>query len=194
MALAVASFLSSPAFVPATALPQSRVAVSMNGARDMPGVTKPLGFFDPFGFSKDASPETMAKFREAEHKHGREAMLAVFGMITADKFHPLCGATTSNPLLAATQVPKLGWLQIILFIGFMEVIGILNSRRSDYQPGNFLGTSQWETDEGWESYQTKELNNGRLAMFASMGMLTHAYITGKGPLELLDAGAGGVVF
>jgi len=136
----------------------------------------------------------MAKFREAELKHGRVAMLAVFGMITADKFHPLCGATTSNPLLAATQVPKLGWLQIILFIGFMEVIGILNSRRSDYQPGNFLGTSQWETDEGWESYQTKELNNGRLAMFASMGMLTHAYITGKGPLELLDAGAGGVVF
>ena len=31
-------------------------------------------------------------------------------------------------------------------------------------------------------------------MFASIGMLTHAYITGKGPLELLDAGAGGIVF
>ena len=26
-------------------------------------------------------------------------------------------------------------------------------------------------------------------MFASIGMLTHAYITGKGPLELLDTTA-----
>ena len=92
------------------------------------------------------------------------------------------------------QVPKLGWLQILTFIMFMEVIGILNSRRPDYEPGNFLGTSQWEMDATWDSYQTKELNNGRLAMFASIGMLTHAYITGKGPLELLDAGGGGVVF
>ena len=107
-------------------------------------------------------------------------MLACFGMITADNFHPLFGGKNSaNPLLALTQVPKLGWLQILTFIMFMEVIGILNSRRPDYEPGNFLGSSQWETDEGWESYQTKELNNGRLAMFGSIGMLTGSYITGK---------------
>jgi len=84
------------------------------------------------------------------------------------------------------QVPKLGLLQILLFIGFMEVFGILNSRRPDYKPGDFLGSSQWDTTEVWDNYQLRELNNGRLAMFASIGMLTHAYITGKGPLELLD--------
>jgi len=91
-------------------------------------------------------------------------------------------------------VPKLGLLQILLFIGFMEVFGILNSRRPDYEPGNFLGTSQWETTPTWDAYQLRELNNGRLAMFGAIGMLTHAYITGKGPLELLDAGNGGIVF
>merc|ERR1719384_29958 len=108
-------------------------------------------------------------------------------MIHQDKWKPLFdGKISSNPLLAITQVPKLGLIQIFVFIGFIEVLGILNSRRSDYEPGNFLGSSQWETDEGWESYQTKELNNGRLAMFASIGMLTHAYITGKVPLELLE--------
>lgn len=172
---------------------RSSQAVSMKV--DMPGVSAPLGYFDPLGFSVGASNETMNKFREAELKHGRVAMLATFGMITADKFHPLFGGQNSaNPLLALTQVPKLGWLQILLFIAFMEVIGILNSRRADYLPGDFLGSSQWETDEGWVSYQTKELNNGRLAMFASIGMLVHAYITGKGPLELIDAGQGGVVF
>ena len=168
-------------------------AASRSGAAamkvDMPGVTAPLGYFDPLGFSKDASPETMKKFREAELKHGRVAMLACFGMITADGFHPLFGGTNSaNPLLALTQVPKLGWLQILTFIMFMEVIGILNSRRPDYEPGNFLGSSQWETDEGWTSYQTKELNNGRLAMFGSIGMLTGSYITGKGPLEVMGGG------
>merc|ERR1719460_3227434 len=104
-------------------------------------------------------------------------------------FHPLFGGKNSaNPLLAFTQVPKLGWLQILTFIMFMEVMGILNSRRPDYEPGNFLGSSQWETDEGWESYQTKELNNGRLAMFGSIGMLTGSYITGKGPLEVMNTG------
>lgn len=84
------------------------------------------------------------------------------------------------------QVPKLGLLQIVLFIGFMEVFGVLNSRRPDYQPGNFLGSAQWETGASWDDFQVRELNNGRLAMFASIGMLTHSYITGKGPLELLD--------
>ena len=30
-------------------------------AESLPGVTGPLGFFDPLGFSKEASPETMKK-------------------------------------------------------------------------------------------------------------------------------------
>lgn len=45
------------------------------------------------------------RFREAELKHGRVAMLASAGMITADKFHPLFdGKLSSNPLLAISQV------------------------------------------------------------------------------------------
>ena len=129
------------------------------------------------------------RYREAELKHGRVAMLAAWGMITADSFHPLFGGKNSaNPLLALTQVPKLGWLQILTFIMFIEVLGILNSRRPDYEPGNFLGSSQWETTESWVNYQTKELNNGRLAMFGSIGMLTGSYITGKGPLEVMGGG------
>lgn len=131
----------------------------------------------------------LLRYREAELKHGRVAMLAAWGMITADSFHPLFGGKNSaNPLLALTQVPKLGWLQILTFIMFIEVLGILNSRRPDYEPGNFLGSSQWETTESWVNYQTKELNNGRLAMFGSIGMLTGSYITGKGPLEVMGGG------
>ena len=66
-------------------------------------------------------------------------------------------------------MPKLGLLQILTFIMFIEVLGILNSRRPDYEPGNFLGSSQWETTDSWDLYQLRELNNGRLAMFGSLG-------------------------
>ena len=145
------------------------------------GACAPLGYFDPFGLSKDATPETMKKWREAELKHGRVAMLAAAGMIVTDQwgYHPLFdGKLSTNPLLAITQVPKLGLLQILTFIMFIEVLGILNSRRPDYEPGNFLGSSQWETTDSWDNYQLRELNNGRLAMFGSLGMLTHAYISG----------------
>ena len=134
-----------------------------------------------------------SRYREAELKHGRVAMLAAAGMIHADKFHPLFnGKLSSNPLLALVQTPKLGLIQIFIFIGFIEVLGILNSRRADYEPGDFLGSAQWETDETYESYQLKELNNGRLAMFGSIGMLMGSYITGKGPIEVMDVGT--VVF
>ena len=188
----VAALVNQPAVIAPRQPAASSVVAKVNG---MVGDCKPLGYFDPFGFSKDASPATMKKFREAELKHGRVAMLACAGMITADKFHPLFGGKLSaNPLLAFTQVPKLGLIQIFIFIGFMEVFGILNSRRADYEPGNFLGTSQWETGETWDNYQLRELNNGRLAMFGAIGMLTGSYITGLGPLEALDAGKGGIVF
>jgi len=137
----------------------------------------------------------MNKFREAELKHGRVAMLAAAGMIFADVYHPLFdGKLSSNPLLAISQVPKLGLLQIFVFIGFMEVFGIMNSRRPDYKPGDFLGSTQWETGASWDDFQERELNNGRLAMFGSIGMLMGAYITGKGPLEVIGSGSGGIAF
>lgn len=140
------------------------------------------------------------RYREAELKHGRVAMLACFGMISADStslFPRVFEKFSSNPLQALSQCPKLGWLQILTFTMFIEVLGIINSRRPDYEPGNFLGTSQWGleagNDFGWDSYQTKELNNGRLAMFGAIGMLAGSYITGKGPLEVMTGG-GTVVF
>ena len=158
------------------------------------GLARALSLSLSLPLSLDGHPHATStrlprRFREAELKHGRVAMLAAWGMITADGYHPLFdGKLSSNPLLAITQTPKLGLIQIFVFIGFFEVLGILNSRRPDYEPGNFLGSSQWELDETWDSYQTKELNNGRLAMFGSIGMLVGSYITGKGPLEVLSIG------
>merc|ERR1712014_511474 len=52
---------------------------------EMAGITAPLGFFDPLGFSKKGN---IAVFRNAELKHGRICMLAVLGQIVSEKFHP----------------------------------------------------------------------------------------------------------
>lgn len=154
---------------------------------DMVGATAPVGFFDPLGFSKNADAATLAKYRESELKHGRVAMLAVFGVLTSEKYHPLYdGKLSGNPLEAFNGVPALGWVQIIAFLGLIEYYFAAVSKSEGYVPGDYLGVSariQDPTDSRWVSFQNRELNNGRLAMFAILGELTHAAITGKGPLE-----------
>ena len=41
--------------------------------RNMPGITGPLGFFDPLKFSENASEGKLKFYREVELKHGRVA-------------------------------------------------------------------------------------------------------------------------
>jgi len=44
--------------------------------------------FDPFNFAERADKGELTKFREAELKHGRVAMLAVPGFLLSEDFHP----------------------------------------------------------------------------------------------------------
>merc|ERR1712183_198833 len=66
-------------------------------------------------------------YREAESAHGRVSMLAVLGytvQVSGVKLEPFLTkypTSSEDPLLAATQVPLGGWLQIILFVTFVEV-------------------------------------------------------------------------
>lgn len=41
------------------------------------------GLYDPFGFSKNKSPEALAKGRASEIKNGRLAMIGVAGLYAA---------------------------------------------------------------------------------------------------------------
>mmetsp|Transcript_38114 Transcript_38114/g.123324 ORF Transcript_38114/g.123324 Transcript_38114/m.123324 type:complete len:220 (-) Transcript_38114:206-865(-) len=96
----------------------------------MVGDCKPLGYFDPLGFSKDASPETMAKFREAELKHGRVAMLASVGyLVGAAKISfpgelakgvTFASVAANGPYQAWDAVPQAGKLQILSIILALE--------------------------------------------------------------------------
>lgn len=147
------------------------------------GITPPVGYFDPLGLSLGKSDEVMKIYREAELKHGRVAMAACLGWyVTAAGVHPAFNsALSSDPLEAAKQLPLVGWLQFVLGCGAIEWLGIQIKNKPGYVPGDLLGASYWvdDSDEGWVDYQNKEINNGRLAMVAFMGMYVQDLFYGE---------------
>jgi|Transcript_12945 hypothetical protein len=166
---------SASAFAPASS--QTRSTSSVQAWKDdtVVGITPPVGFFDPLGLSSGQSDSTMQLYREAELKHGRVAMAACLGWyITASGVHPAFNsALSSNPLEAAKELAPVGWLQFVLGCGAIEWLAQQIKTRPGYQAGDLLGAAYWvdDSDEGWVDYQNREINNGRLAMLAFMGIL-----------------------
>ena len=88
---------------------------------------------------------------------------------------------------AFNEVPPLGFVQIIAFAGLLEYTFQSASKADNYKAGDYFGINNRinPNDPSWLDFQTRELNNGRLAMFAILGEITHAAITGKGAIEQL---------
>merc|ERR1711869_172343 len=175
-------------------------------AKSLPGVTGPLGFFDPLGFcSADDITEGKIRFyREVELKPGRLGMLAALGFVVGENFHPLFGGNIDSPsYLAFQQTPlETFWPIVVIAIAIPEIylvfsfetVGANDSRgkptpqgqtwaiRADYESGNLgfdpLGLKPTDPAE-LKDLQTKELNNGRLAMIAIAGMIVQELVTGK---------------
>ena len=156
------------------------------------GACAPLGYFDPFGLSKDATPETMKKWREAELKHGRVAMLAALGFVVAESFHPLFGGNIDVPSYVAFQETPLqpAFFPVVLSLAVFEIFSIFSfenpkdglwSIKADHIPGDLgfdpLGLKPVAPKELAEM-QTKELNNGRLAMIGIAGMVAQELVSG----------------
>jgi len=186
----VGAFVAPPR-APATCQRTSIHSLSMLEVKEMAGVTAPLGFFDPLGFSKGADAATVMKYRESELKHGRTAMLAVLGWLTQERFHPFFnGKLSSNPLKAFTETPPIGFVQIIAFVGLLEYAFTASAKSDGYVAGDYYGFNKLfadassEDSERFKDFQSRELNNGRLAMFGIMGEITHAFISGEGALEM----------
>ncbi|GMH54065.1 hypothetical protein TrLO_g12796 [Triparma laevis f. longispina] len=191
-ALLVLSLLAGvSAFTPAPTSISSRLTASSSTPLsalaawrdDALGAIAPMGYFDPLGLSRNKDDATMKLYREAELKHGRVAMAACLGWyVTAAGVHPAFNSQlSSDPLKAMSQLPLVGWVQFVLGCGAIEWMAWKIKERPGYQPGDILGAAEWvdNTDEGWVDYQTKELQNGRLAMIAISGIFVQDLFFGK---------------
>jgi light-harvesting complex I chlorophyll a/b binding protein 4 len=162
--------------------------------RTLPGVSQPFGFFDPAGFTKDASEGKIRFYREVELKHCRVGMLAALGFPLAENFHPLFGSIDVPSYIAFQETPlQTFWPIVILTIATLEVFSVFTfnspfgpdaelwSIRSDHTAGDLgfdpLGLKPSSAAE-LKLLQTKELNNGRLAMLAAAGMIAQELATG----------------
>mmetsp|Transcript_17865 Transcript_17865/g.56017 ORF Transcript_17865/g.56017 Transcript_17865/m.56017 type:complete len:208 (+) Transcript_17865:89-712(+) len=201
MKLVVALLVSSAAAFVAPVSQSATLSASKVAVRGAPvdefeiGVQPPAGFFDPLNYC-ETQPESFARRRAVERKHGRVAMMAVVGLLlhNADVEFPgylsksqnLKFSDIPNGLTGITKVPSAGLLQIIVFVGFIELFWWPASNYSgDYGCG-FFGAKY----EGAEKVQklNAEMANGRLAMLGIAGAMFAEGQTGMTLAEQLDAG------
>jgi len=114
---------------------------------DEPGIFKPLGFWDPWGLSTEATDGQIAYFREAELKHGRICMLSSLGIVAGESgFRPLWGGDIDvNAVQTATKVsPTIFWPAIIAVLGAIEVS--TSSGRADEFANSDVGLQSERAD------------------------------------------------
>lgn len=192
---------AAAAFAPATQTTRSAAVQLSEFANGMVGGEgpEPMPFnfagektsknFDPVGFSERA-PDWINWFREAELKHGRQAMLATVGLVVPE-FVRIPGAQFSfeaipNVLDAHDALLDTSMKQILLWISLAEVMtlpALSNMNEFDRAPGDFsfdpMGLFP-TTPEKQDEMRLKELKNGRMAMVAIGGMIAGSSITGHG--------------
>ncbi|KAJ8610861.1 hypothetical protein CTAYLR_009139 [Chrysophaeum taylorii] len=158
------------------------------------GVQPPAGFFDPLNYC-ETQPESFARRRAVERKHGRVAMMAMVGCLlhNADVEFPgylsksqnLKFSDIPNGLYGITKVPSAGLLQIAIFVGFIELFWWPASNYSgDYGCG-FFG-AKYEGEEKVKKLNA-EMANGRLAMLGIAGAMLAEGQTGQTLQEQLLA-------
>mmetsp|Transcript_14511 Transcript_14511/g.20686 ORF Transcript_14511/g.20686 Transcript_14511/m.20686 type:complete len:199 (-) Transcript_14511:580-1176(-) len=194
MKLAILSLLTctASAFAPSKV---AQATTSLNAFESELGVQPPLGFYDPLGMLDDASQEQFDRLRYVEIKHGRIAQLAFLGNIITRAGVRLPGdidfsgtsfESIPNGLAALSSISNNGLLQIVLFVGWLELLVM-----KDITGGEFIGDFRNNyIDFGWDMFdeETKiqkraiELNNGRAAMFGILGLMVHEQLGGSIPI------------
>jgi hypothetical protein len=194
MNLILATLLTSAAaFAPSQV---AQTSTALNAFESELGVQAPLGFFDPLGLLDDADQERFDRLRYVEVKHGRICQLAFLGnIITRAGYHLPGNIDTAGTQFdsipdgwaAVGAIPQAGLLQIIAFVGFLELAIMKDVTGEAEFPGDFRNGS---LDFGWDTFdeETKlskrgiELNNGRAAQLGILGLMVHEQLGGTLPI------------
>jgi len=199
---------------PLTTLPKrtgKRKETSLNGwvpdinafCYGLPGALAPMGEFDPMGFSRRGVPlNDVRRYREAEVMHGRVAMVAAVGYLVGEWASPIVwdGKISGPANDQLDQVPAPLFSLLTLCIGVAETVRArrgwvepapddLFELRATYYPGDLgfdpLGLKPRDPSE-YATMQTKELQNGRLAMLGVAGMCAQELVNHKTIAETAD--------
>ena len=200
---ALTSSFTAPAGIVSSAARSS--ASPRMGVSDMEGVGVETGgkVFDPMGFSKIASAETLAWYRAAELKHSRIAMAAVTGWAWTASGGPLFPGYISASegitfeslgrvgYAAWDATPENGKFQILGVIGILELLGEASVKphyMSGGTPGKIpllwdpLGFTAKLSPEALARKRNSELKNGRLAMIGVASLVCGHYYPDSVPL------------
>eukprot|EP00195_Chlamydomonas_chlamydogama_P008557 CAMPEP_0202889530 /NCGR_PEP_ID=MMETSP1392-20130828/114_1 /ASSEMBLY_ACC=CAM_ASM_000868 /TAXON_ID=225041 /ORGANISM="Chlamydomonas chlamydogama, Strain SAG 11-48b" /LENGTH=252 /DNA_ID=CAMNT_0049572881 /DNA_START=51 /DNA_END=809 /DNA_ORIENTATION=+ len=186
VATKVGKTIGSKTETPVSTTPRS----NLDYLRSLPGVSEPFpDVFDPAGFATKATIPEIRRWRESELTHGRVSMLASLGFIVGEQLEDFPAflnwdGSVSGPAIThfdqIRDTRPLFWESLILAIGLAESYRVavgwatptgngFNNLKDDYEPGNLgfdpLGLAPSDPEE-LKELQTKELNNGRLAMIA----------------------------
>lgn len=148
----------------------------------------PLGFFDPLNFSKTGDEEGFRKLRVAEVKHGRVAMMAAVGAVF-QHFVQLPGFEQVPKGLGAvlTAPGTTGFAALFLISGVFELLLWKDDSNQDVADigdyGNPLQLGVGEPLGLSQDMKNRELNNGRAAMFAALGIVVAELVTGKDAVQ-----------
>jgi hypothetical protein len=170
----------------------------------LPGSVAPTGYFDPIGFCQSGNTlNDVKRYREAEVQHGRVAMLASVGYLAGEFISsPFNINGPANDQLQQMPTPAFALLTVAIAaaelkranIGWVEPdLGkwtkTLFTLRENYYPGDLgfdpLGLKPKDA-KGFANMQTKELQNGRLAMLGVAGMCAQELVNHKTIFETID--------
>jgi hypothetical protein len=190
----------APAPVPVVAAVNGWVPDDSKPCYGLPGVVAPTGYFDPIGFCQTGiSLNDVKRYRESEVMHGRVAMLATVGYLAGEAIEgPFSITGPANDQLAQVPLPAFLLLSGLIAaaelkranIGWVEPTKFksLWSLRENYYPGDLgfdpLGLKPKDPKE-FADMQTRELQNGRLAMLGAAGACAQELINHKTIFETI---------